>query len=142
MVIDVSPVDRTESPWSHCAWYQRTGDGERAYRATQVRTKWVQLCRQQEAVGQIVEQHYYEMLDLQTAISDAMVPMHSEFAERTLRQRAEALGAIIREIECTFTTTGETGSGWSKRNSELTKVKFYPVVGESLELPADSKGTE
>ena len=67
--------------------------------------------------------------------------MRTEAGERSLRQRAEALRAVIQRIECRFIATGAKGSGWGKRNAQLVSVTIYPVVGDSVELSADSKGT-
>ena len=80
------------------------------------------------------------MHDLQCAIADAEQSMQSEAGERALRQRAEAIRAVVQRMECTFTATGETGGGWGKKNARLTAVKIYPVVGDSAEFPVDSKG--
>jgi hypothetical protein len=80
-------------------------------------------------------------LDLRTAIADAKLAMENQAGERVLRQRAEALRAVIQRIECTFTATGQTGGGWGKKNARLARVMIYPVVGDSVEFSADSKGT-
>jgi DNA invertase Pin-like site-specific DNA recombinase len=99
------------------------------------------LRRQQEDLGGVVAAHYGEMCDLRRAIDDAKRAMEGEAAERALRQRAEALRAIIQRIECTFTKTGETGGGWGKRNARLATVTIYPVVGDSVAFSAESRGT-
>ncbi len=36
--------------------------------------------------------------------------------------------AVIQRIECTFTATGVSGSGWGKKNAQLATVTIYPVV--------------
>jgi hypothetical protein len=100
-----------------------------------------ELKQQRRDVAGLVEQHYREMCDLKLAIADAKLAMRAEAGERALRQRAEALRAVVQRIECTFTATGATGGGWGKKNSQLVKVTIYPVVGESVEFSADSKGT-
>jgi DNA invertase Pin-like site-specific DNA recombinase len=110
-------------------------------RFAEVETRIAGLRRQQENVSEVVEQHYRDMLDLQRAIRDAKTALQSGAGERALRRRAEALRAVVQRIECTFTATGETGGGWGKKSALMTKVTFYPVVGDSVELSADSKGT-
>ena len=62
-------------------------------------------------------------------------------AAGALRQRAESLRAIIHRIECTFTATGQTGGGWGKKNARLATVTIYPVIDDSAEISANSKGT-
>jgi hypothetical protein len=99
------------------------------------------LRRQQENLGEAVATHYGEMCNLRNAIDNARRAMKEEADERALRQRTEALRAIIQRIECTFTATGETGSGWGKKNARLAKVTIYPVVGDSVAFPAEPKGT-
>jgi DNA invertase Pin-like site-specific DNA recombinase len=103
-----------------------------------------ELEQQRQNVAEIVEQHYRQMNDLQTAIGEAKRLMRSEAGERALRHRAEAVRAVIQRIECNFTATGETGGGWGKKNARLTSVTIYPVVGDSAAFPVDSaesKGT-
>jgi DNA invertase Pin-like site-specific DNA recombinase len=100
-----------------------------------------ELRRQQQDISNIVEQQWREVRDLAKAVKDTQRALTSESGERALRQRAEALQAIIQRIECTFTATGETGGGWGKKNAHLATVTIYPVVGDSVKLSADSKGT-
>ena len=68
--------------------------------------------------------------------------MKKEADEVSLRQRAQALRGIIHRIECTFTATGKTGGGWGKKNSRLTAVTIYPVVGDTAEFTSDSGGSK
>jgi len=81
------------------------------------------------------------MHDLQSAIAEAQLALAKETGERALRERAEALRAVIQRIECTFKATGQRGGGWGKRGSELATVTIYPVVGESGEYQGDSRDT-
>ncbi len=37
--------------------------------------------------------------------------------------------------------TGQSGGGLGKKNARLVAVTFYPVVGDSVALSADSNGT-
>ena len=89
----------------------------------------------------VVTQQFRELRDLQQAIADAKVAMKSEAGERALRQRAEALQAVVRRIECTFTATGQTGGGWGNKNARLAKVTIYPVTGDPAAFSSYSKGT-
>jgi DNA invertase Pin-like site-specific DNA recombinase len=98
------------------------------------------LEKQQQDISSIVEQQWAEIRDLAKAVKDAQRALTSENGECALRQSAEALRAIIQRIECTFTATGATGSGWGKRNPQLVSVTIHPVVGDSVELSADSPG--
>jgi hypothetical protein len=100
------------------------------------------LRRQQQDAASVVEQHYREIRDLQKAIADAKLAMQSKADERALRQRADALRAIVQRIECRFTATGQTGGGWGKKNARLVSVTIYPVgEGDPVAFSADSKGT-
>jgi hypothetical protein len=99
------------------------------------------LEQQRQDLADLVERHWREILDLGRAIAEARRAMESGTGERALRQRAEALRAIVHRIECTFTATGQTGAGWGKKNARLVAVTFYPVVGDSVAFSADSKGT-
>src|SRR5262249_54002791 len=51
------------------------------------------------------------MNDLQRANADAKLALRREASDRDLRQRAEALRAVVQRIECTFTATGQTVAG-------------------------------
>jgi DNA invertase Pin-like site-specific DNA recombinase len=99
-----------------------------------------ELEQQRQDVAGLVEQHCRELNDLQTAIGEARKAIRSEAGERALRQRAEAVRAVIQRIECSFTATGETGGGPGKKNVRLTKVTIYPVVGEVRTYPATWSG--
>jgi hypothetical protein len=96
---------------------------------------------QQQNVADAIEQHYRQMTDLQEAVHAAREAMRSEVEERALRQRAEALRAVVQRIECTFTATGQTGGGWGKKNARLATVTIYPVGGDPVAFGAESKGT-
>jgi hypothetical protein len=96
-----------------------------------------ELRQQQEDAGEVVATAYREMPELQRAIADARLAMRAKDGERALRQRAQALRAIIQRIECTFTATGQTGGGWGKRNSRLLGVTIYPVAGDPAYFEAD-----
>lgn len=100
--------------------------------------KIAKLEQQRENQADAVERQWREVNDLRDAIDAATAAMGKG---QSLRQRAEALRAIIHRIECTFTATGVQGGGWGKKNSKLVSVTVYPVVGESVVFPADSKGT-
>lgn len=110
-------------------------------RFTRLEAEIDELRRQGKEIADAVGSLYHEMNDHQIAIAAAKRAMQSDSGERALRQRAEALRAVIRRIECTFTATGITGSGWGKRNSKLVKVTIYPISGDSVEFPTPSKGT-
>ncbi len=60
----------------------------------------------------------------------------SNWDERCLRQRAEALNAVIHRIECHFTATGNVGRGKGK-NAGLAKIVIHPVTGETTEFFGD-----
>jgi len=92
-------------------------------------------------VADLVEQQWREVCDLSRAIARARQALASEGGERSMRQRADALRAIIQRIECTFKETGQRGGGWGKKASELATVKIYPVVGELAVFPAEAEGT-
>jgi hypothetical protein len=64
--------------------------------------------------------------------------MSSKAGERAMRQRAEALRAIVQRIECTFTATGQSGGGHGRKNARLSKVTIFPVVGDARHFLADS----
>jgi hypothetical protein len=100
-----------------------------------------ELEKQREDAADVVAGYSRQMCELQHAIADAKFAMKSQEAECALRQRAEALRAVVQRIECSFTATGQTGDGWGKKNSRLVTVTIYPVVGDSLEFSADGKGT-
>jgi hypothetical protein len=38
--------------------------------------------------------------------------------------------------------TGQRGGRWGKRSSRLSRGTIYPLVGESVEFPADSGGSK
>jgi hypothetical protein len=97
-----------------------------------------ELKQQQEDAGEVVTTAYREMYDLKMAIAKAKLAMKSEAGEQALRQRAEAIRAVVQRIECTFVATGQTGGGWGRKNARLAKVTIYPVVGDSVEFTADS----
>jgi hypothetical protein len=88
-----------------------------------------------------VAAQWRQVLDLANFIREARAAMASEAGERALRERAEALRAIVQRIECTFPATGQAGAGWGKKNARLIKVTIYPVVGDSVWFSADSRGT-
>ena len=96
---------------------------------------------QEEDAAEVVATHYRQMHDLQLAIANAKLALRSEAGERALRQRAEALRAVVQRIECTFTATGETGGGWGKKNARLATVTIYPVEDDPVEFSADSSAT-
>jgi hypothetical protein len=100
-----------------------------------------ELRRQQEDAAVVVEHQFQQIRDLQQAVAEAKRAMKRVAGERALRQRAEALRAVIQRIECTFTSTGLKGGGWGKKNARLVKVAVYPVGGDSVEFSAGSKGT-
>lgn len=100
-----------------------------------------ELDKQRENLGQVVAAHYRESNELSLAIVQAQQAMRGQDTERALRQRAEALRAVVRRIDCTFKATGQKGGGWGIKNSNLTSVTIYPIVGEPAAFSADSKGT-
>lgn len=107
-------------------------------RFAELEARITELRRQQEDAAEVVEQHYSQMNDLQAAIADAKLAMESDAGERALRQRAEAIRAIVQRIECTFTATGQAGGGWGKKNARLATVTIYPVAGDSAQFPVET----
>jgi len=97
-----------------------------------------QLEQKRKNVADIVERQWREVLDLSQAIRETERAMSDD---RNLRRRAEAIRSVIQRIECKFSATGKTGGGWGKKNSRLESITFYPVLGDSVEFPVDSKGT-
>jgi hypothetical protein len=109
-----------------------------AARLADLEARMEELERQQQDAAEVVETHDREMLDLQQAVADAKLAMQNDAGERALRQRAEALRAVIERIECSFVATGYTRGGPGKKNSRLVTVTIYPVGGgESTALSAD-----
>ncbi len=94
-------------------------------------TRIGELERQRLDVSETVERHYREMRGLQRAITEAQFAMQGPDGERAHRQRAQALRAAILRIECTFTPTGQSGSGHGRKNTRLTKITIFPVVGDA-----------
>jgi hypothetical protein len=97
------------------------------------------LEEQKENLADIVEKEWQEILDLSQAVSEAQRAMLSETGERALRQRAQALRAVIQRIECTFTVTGHTGGGPGKKNSRLAAVTIYPVAGDTAQYEVQAE---
>lgn len=97
-----------------------------------------ELERQKQDSADAVEQHYREIIDLQCAIGEARRALRSESGERALRQRAEALRAVIHRMECTFVATGEDGSGRGRKSTRLAKVSIYPIAGNARHFLTDS----
>jgi DNA invertase Pin-like site-specific DNA recombinase len=89
------------------------------------------LRQQQEDVAEMVEGHYRDILDLQAAVEKAKKAMQADAAatgERALRQRAEALRAVVQRVECKFVATGiSKGGGPGNKTAALVEVTFYPV---------------
>jgi hypothetical protein len=111
-------------------------------RFKQLEAKIDELRRRQRDVSEIVEKHYTQLNDLYVAVEEAKRAMEAEASERSYRQKAEALRAVIQRVECTFEATGKNGSGWGNKNSDLVKVTVYPVVGDAGEFSApDSSGS-
>jgi DNA invertase Pin-like site-specific DNA recombinase len=104
-------------------------------------TRIDELKRQKENVAEVVSGYYRELDELQLAVIAAKSALRAGSGERALRQKAAKLRDIIDHIDCTFTATGQTGSGWGKKNSQLATVTIYPVAGDVAEFSADSKGT-
>jgi DNA invertase Pin-like site-specific DNA recombinase len=104
----------------------------------ELESKIKHLEQQKQNVGDTVERQWREVLELSEAIQKAE---RSMTGDGNLRRRAEALRSVIQRIECTFTSTGETGGGWGKKNSRLATVTIYPVVGDPAAFSASSKGT-
>jgi len=96
-----------------------------------------ELRAQQQDDSAVLAAQWREINDLQLAVADAKLAMRSEAGERALRVRAEKLRAVIERIECTFTATGKTGSGWGMKNSELAMVAIYPVAGDPRYFSVD-----
>jgi hypothetical protein len=93
------------------------------------------LRSQQRDAGEEVARHWRELLALRKAVREARSALLAEASERSLRQKASALRAVIHRVECSFRPTGKTGSGWGKRNTELVRVTILPVVGEAAAYP-------
>jgi hypothetical protein len=98
-----------------------------------------ELRQQMTDAAAVVEARGREVDDLMSAIHTALEAMSGDAS--SLRHRAEALRGAIQRIECKFTATGKTGSGWGNKNSLLAEVTFYPVVGDPTSFPAGSKST-
>jgi DNA invertase Pin-like site-specific DNA recombinase len=111
------------------------------HRFAELEARIGQLQQQQEDAAEAVEWHYRRLTDLQAALAEAKLAMRSETGERALRQRSEAIRAVIQRIECTFVATGTIKAGGGKKHSQLATVTFYPVVGDPVALSAESKAT-
>jgi hypothetical protein len=141
-------ADITRLETEHSEMYRRYADlptpraqAKAKAELLEVEARIAELERQREDAASVVEQCYREMHDLQQAIANAKLAMASETGDRALRQRAEALRAVIQRIECTFTATGQSGRGYGKASSRLSAVTIYPVVGDPAAFSATSKGT-
>lgn len=91
--------------------------------------------KQRDNLADIAEHHFREWKDYRQAIRKAKAAMGNR-GERGLRQRAEALNAVIHRIECHFTATGNVGRGKGK-NAGLVKLVIHPVTGETAEFFGD-----
>jgi DNA invertase Pin-like site-specific DNA recombinase len=91
-----------------------------------------ELEKQQENAAEVVMRHYRQMSDLQVAVAEAQKAMESGRSSQALRRRAEAIRGIIHRIECGFSVTGLTGGGRGRKNSVLSTVTVYPVVGDEF----------
>jgi hypothetical protein len=100
-----------------------------------------ELGKLQQDAGAAITTALRELRELAQAVHDAKEALAGAAGERALRQRAEAVRAVVQRIECTFAATGQTGGGWGKKNARLVKVTVYPVAGDSVEFSADAKGT-
>jgi hypothetical protein len=109
-----------------------------------------ELRRQLEDAAEIVEQHYREVRDLQSAIADTRLMMQSETGAQALRHRAEALRGLLCRIECEFVLTGKAAAcvvrgkkrragGPGNTRSKLVALNFLPVVGDSMRLEANER---
>jgi site-specific DNA recombinase len=132
----------------HTALYRRYADlptprakDKAKVELTTLEDRIAELERRREDIGATATAQWAQVLDLANAVKEARRAMESDAGESALRQRAEAVRAVIQRIECSFTATGETGGGWGKKNACLATITIYPVVGDSLEFRADSKGT-
>jgi hypothetical protein len=132
-------VERLEA--EHTALYRRYADlptpraKEKAKaELAALEARIAELEQQQEDVGEAVAAALVELRELAQAIHAAQKAMASEAGERAFRQRAEALRAVIRRIDCTFTATGKTGGGPGRSNARLVKVTVEPVVGDAVEF--------
>jgi DNA invertase Pin-like site-specific DNA recombinase len=83
-----------------------------------------------DGAAERVSEQYRLVCDLQLAVADAAQALESDTGERAMRQKAQAVRAVIQRIECTFVATGETGGGHHRKGSRLVKVTIYPVVGD------------
>jgi DNA invertase Pin-like site-specific DNA recombinase len=99
-----------------------------------------ELRNQQQDAADVVVRHYREAGELCRAIIEAQDAMRGKDGERALRQRAQALRAVIQRIECRFIATDHAGGGWGKKSSELVEVTFYPVAGDEVRFYAGPKG--
>jgi len=103
----------------------------------ELETRLAELKGQQQDAAAVVEEQYRRMLDLQSAITSASLEMNFQGGERAGRRKAEKLRAVIHRIECTFSTEGIMhGPHGGRRQSRLTEVTIYPLLGETVTYPA------
>jgi DNA invertase Pin-like site-specific DNA recombinase len=118
---------------THLARARQKAEGQMAT----LEARMEELRQQQQDASEVVSKHWRELLDLQRAVRDAKASMLSGAGERALKQKAQAMRAVIQRIECTFRPTAAAGQGWGKKGSELVRVCVYPVVGEAATYAAE-----
>jgi DNA invertase Pin-like site-specific DNA recombinase len=94
------------------------------------------LEEQKQNLADITLAQWKEIEDLAKAIDEAKEAMESEAGAHALRQKAEALRAILCRIDCEFALTGKKSSGPGQSSSRLVALTFLPIAGESMRIEA------
>jgi hypothetical protein len=106
-------------------------------RFTELEARIDELKAQQQDAAAVVELHYQQMLDLQTAVAEAQAAMQSETGAQALRRRAESIRGLLCRIECEFVLTGKKTAGPGNARSKLVALHFLPIAGDGIMLPVD-----
>jgi hypothetical protein len=100
--------------------------------------KMAEIRRYRQDLAEAVGKQWQDLNNLHLAIVEARIAMGGGqglgdgggMSERQARKRAEDLRAVIQRIECEFSATGKRGTGWGRKNAEMSWITFYPLVGE------------
>lgn len=116
-----------------------------------------ELEKQSEDASAAVLSQWRELQSLSVAVTKATRDMQGGEGEHAMRQRAEALRAVMSRIECEFVVSakrdlvtikqgeykgkrmGKGGPGQAR--SKLVAIHFYPLVGDAKILPVDCPDT-